>query len=60
MDKGYGTDMTYELMKCLVRIDRDVANVLMVATVDAGKVEKLEMRYNEFENHSTDKGNGTH
>ena len=49
-----------ELMKCQVRIDRDVANVLMVATVDEGKVEKLEMRYNEFENHSTDKGNGTH
>lgn len=37
-----------ELMKCLVRIDKDVANVLMIATVDAGKVEKLEMRVDEF------------
>ena len=37
-----------ELRKCQVRIDHDVANVLMIATVDAGKVEKLEMRVDEF------------
>lgn len=37
-----------EMIKCQVRIDRDVANVLMVATVDAGKVEKLEVRVDEF------------
>ena len=40
--------MTYELRQCQVRIDCDVANVMMLATVDAGKVERLEMRVDEF------------
>ena len=52
--------MTYELRKCQVRIGCDAAKVLMVAAVEGGKVESLTMRYSEFENHSTDKGNGTH
>lgn len=52
--------MDWELRRCQVRIDCDVSNVMMLAQTHDGKVTKLEMRYNEFENHSTDKGNGTH
>ena len=52
MDKGYGTDMTCELIQCLVRIGCDVANVMMLAQTHDGKVTKLVMRYNEFENHN--------
>lgn len=52
--------MTYELRKCQVMIDCDVANVIMLAQTTDGKVTQLVMRYNEFENHSMDKGNGTH
>ncbi|MCQ2280832.1 MAG: hypothetical protein MJZ49_08555 [Bacteroidales bacterium] len=40
--------MTCELRQCLVRIGCDVAKVLMIATVDAGKVERLEMRVDDF------------
>ena len=47
--------MTCELRQCQVRIDCDVANVIMLAQTHGGKVTKLVMRYKEFENHSTDK-----
>lgn len=52
--------MKCEMRQCQVRIDSDVANVMMLAQTTDGKVTQLVMRYNEFENHSTEKGNGTH
>lgn len=44
--------MTCELRQCQVRIDSDAATVMMLAQTHDGKVTKLEMRYNEFENHN--------
>ena len=43
--------MDWELRRCQVRIDCDVANVMMLAQTTDGKVTQLVMRYNEFENH---------
>ena len=40
--------MTCELRQCQVEIGGDVANVMMVAAVEGGKVERLEMRVDEF------------
>lgn len=40
-----------ELRRCQVRIDKDVADVLMAYSVEDGKVTQLTMRYDEFENH---------
>lgn len=37
-----------EMIKCLVRIDKDVANVLMIATVENGKVKSLGMWIDEL------------
>lgn len=48
MDKGYGTDMTYELRQCQVRIDCDVATVLMVSTIEDGKIVSMKMKIDEF------------
>ena len=48
MDKGYGTDMTCELRQCQVEIGGDVANVLMVSTIDNGKVVSMKMKIDEF------------
>ena len=42
--------MTCELRQCQVEIGGDVANVLMVSTIDNGKVTSLTMRYCEFDN----------
>lgn len=40
--------MIYEKMKCQVRIDNYVANVMMVSSVDGNKVHNIEMRIDEF------------
>lgn len=43
--------MTCELRQCKVKIDSDIANVMMVSTIEGGKVTSLTMRCCEFENH---------
>lgn len=43
--------MSWTMRQCQVRIDCDVANVMMLAQTTDGKVTQLVMRYNEFENH---------
>ena len=48
MDKGYGTDMTCELRQCQVEIGGDVANVMMISTIDNGKVVSMKMKIDEF------------
>lgn len=48
MDKGYGTDMTCELRQCQVCIGKDVANVLMVSTIEDGKIVSMKMKIDEF------------
>ena len=39
------------MRQCQVRIDCDVANVMMLAQTHDGKVTQLVMRIDEFENH---------
>lgn len=40
--------MTCELRQCQVEIGGDVANVLMVSTIDNGKVVSMKMKIDEF------------
>lgn len=40
--------MTYELRQCQVRIDCDVATVLMVSTIEDGKIVSMKMKIDEF------------
>lgn len=40
--------MIYEKRQCQVRIDKYVANVLMVTSIDDNKVHKIEVRIDEF------------
>lgn len=43
-----GWTMTFEMRKCQVKIENNVANVIMVSAVDCGKVTSLTMRIDEF------------
>lgn len=45
--------MTCELRQCQVCIGKDVANVLMVSTIDNGKVVSMKMKIDEFLLHET-------
>ena len=40
--------MKCEMRQCQVRIDCDVADVIMISTVEDGKVKSLEMRIFDF------------